>query len=554
VLFRSDLAAGTHNLRVDFADTLGSAWITAWFSGPGFEVPQEQRTGHEREWFASYWLNTYQRWDAMVSRSEGTGQLSHNWGDGGPGWNIPADNFSAKFERQVYFECGDYRFQLQHDDGGVLWIDGVKVIDNWNSSGNETAVRHLDRGYHELRVDYREFGGAASVSLGWEPVAGCAPESPAPQSPSGATLPWDSDVTLSWSAVSGATTYYAHIWDGAGFDRTSDWIASTTWPLGLLSPGDYTWEVKARNSYGDSLPSSPATFTVRRPPPAAPYNLRAAPALMSAIALAWDDAASDESGFAVYRNGEHIGDASANATTYEDNGLSVGTPYCYVVKAVNAMGESWPSNEACATIEAIPTPTPTQTPSPTVTPRTPTVTRTLTAQTPGVTRTATPRTPAVTHTPAQTPTLTRTPPAFLGYKIELPLITNGLAAPTPTLTATPSVGSSLSPGVLDPPSPAAPHFFDAVNVSFDYSTDEHNGVRIWAFPYSHGSLSPCYAYGGSDLYSYGQGSGMGRITIFAGGCGPVTVDQIRIEMHADEEPKELLEALDIPVDYQFHAP
>ena len=131
------LSEGDYDLRIEFADTMGNAKISAWWWGPGYDVPHEDRDTNQ--WYANYWLNPDLYWDPMVKRNEGAGALQHNWGDDGPGWNIPSDKFSAKFRRRVYFECGRYRFDLNHDDGARLRVDDELRLDRWGDVGAHSS-------------------------------------------------------------------------------------------------------------------------------------------------------------------------------------------------------------------------------------------------------------------------------------------------------------------------------------------------------------------------------------------------------------------------------
>jgi murein DD-endopeptidase MepM/ murein hydrolase activator NlpD len=93
-----------------------------------------------------------------------------------------------------------------------------------------------------------------------------APDPPTLISPSnGATLPDDADITLDWNSSSGATEYYAHLWGGPSIDIDSDWIGSTDWHIGQLWPGTYSWQIQARNQYGESNWSGTWSFTVAEP-------------------------------------------------------------------------------------------------------------------------------------------------------------------------------------------------------------------------------------------------------------------------------------------------
>lgn len=100
---------------------------------------------------------------------------------------------------------------------------------------------------------------------------------------------------------------------------------------------------------------------------------------------------------------------------------------------------------------------------------------------------------------------------------------------------------------LSPPSPAWLDFNEHVDITFDYSTNEASGVRIFVRPYTGGSLTPNYAAHGSPLYPYPGGSGSGWFTITS---GAVTVDQLRFQMLNADQSVLLLDFF-IDVDYHF---
>lgn len=81
--------------------------------------------------------------------------------------------------------------------------------------------------------------------------------------------------------------------------------------------------------------------------PKAPESLTANPAGESAIVLSWSAANGAES-YNVYQ-GTTVIATGVTGTTYIVEGLNIGTEYCYVVTAVNEIGESEYSEEACAT-------------------------------------------------------------------------------------------------------------------------------------------------------------------------------------------------------------
>lgn len=85
-----------------------------------------------------------------------------------------------------------------------------------------------------------------------------------------------------------------------------------------------------------------------------------------------------------------------------------------------------------------------------------------------------------------------------------------------------------------------------VTVTMGYSTDEATGVRIFARPFSGGSLSPGYSGSGSGLY-LGSGTASSSFTIMSGN---VLVDEIRIEVYASDNST-LLRRMWIPVRFRF---
>ncbi len=98
-------------------------------------------------------------------------QIDFDWGQGAPAAGLPVDHYSARWTGTLTPpETGDFTIGLTSDDGSRLYLDGNLVIDNWRdqAANTETAVVHLQAGQaHQIKVEYYENGGDASVSLGW---------------------------------------------------------------------------------------------------------------------------------------------------------------------------------------------------------------------------------------------------------------------------------------------------------------------------------------------------------------------------------------------------
>lgn len=123
---------------------------------------------------------------------------------------------------------------------------------------------------------------------------------------------------------------------------------------GLKNDTEYTYRVRAYNSFASS-PYSREASAVTGTPPAAPANLKVEVLSQNRIRLTWDDRANNERGFRIEckrgsRDFRQVATVSANATSFTDTDLEPGVEYVYRVQAYNVVGDSAYSNEAKATI------------------------------------------------------------------------------------------------------------------------------------------------------------------------------------------------------------
>ena len=132
---------------------------------------------HESDtsWEANFWNNTTLTGAAVLAREDET--LDFDWGEGAPDTTIPADNFSARWERHLNVaadETGNYIFTVEVDDGVRLWVGEELLVDSWIEQAKTSyqATMSLSEGQHLVRVEYLELTGAASISVNWarEPV------------------------------------------------------------------------------------------------------------------------------------------------------------------------------------------------------------------------------------------------------------------------------------------------------------------------------------------------------------------------------------------------
>ena len=177
---------------------------------------------------------------------------------------------------------------------------------------------------------------------------------PPPAAPTGVTaISGSQQVTLSWTAASGATSYSVYQGTSAGGEsatpaRSGIAGTSTTIP-GLTGGVTYFFVVRAANSSGTSPDSSEVSATVRT---AAPTSL-AAVGGDAQVSLSWSAATGADS-YNVYQGTNASGEAltpvqtGLTATSTVVSGLADGTTYFFTVRAVNSGGNSPASNEASA--------------------------------------------------------------------------------------------------------------------------------------------------------------------------------------------------------------
>lgn len=186
------------------------------------------------------------------------------------------------------------------------------------------------------------------------------PSVPALQSPGdGTTFDEGESISLSWSDT--GDEYYGEVAGGPGGTLTFGWQSGTSYNLGSQWAGyTYSWRVKARNDAGESGWSKTWAFTVR---PAVPADLRGQTVSCSEVNLYWDDNSGNEEGYKVYRDGACVDQVGANATSYQDTGLSESTSYSYYVKAFRGSVESDASNTVNVTTPSCSPPQPDLMPS-----------------------------------------------------------------------------------------------------------------------------------------------------------------------------------------------
>jgi fibronectin type 3 domain-containing protein len=174
-----------------------------------------------------------------------------------------------------------------------------------------------------------------------------------PNAPMGlAATAGNAQVTLNWTASSGATGYYVKrsTTSGGPYTQIATQSATSFVDSGLTNGTKYFYVASAYNSVGISANSAEVNATPVLSPPSTPVGL-AATAGNADVSLSWNSV-SGATSYHVKRStssGAETQIAAPASNNYTDSGLSNGTKYFYVVSAVNSGGESGNSAEVSAT-------------------------------------------------------------------------------------------------------------------------------------------------------------------------------------------------------------
>lgn len=186
-----------------------------------------------------------------------------------------------------------------------------------------------------------------------------------PAAPAGVTATGGlNQVSITWPAVSGATSYNIYWATASGVTTAGTKITSATnsyVQTGLAASTTYYYIVTAVNAAGQSAASAQVSAATNAPAvtiPAAPTGVSAAGGA-NQVSISWSAVSGATSYNIYYATTAGVTKASGakitNATTpYNQTGLAVGTTYYYVVTAVNSAGESAASAQASAATNAAP--------------------------------------------------------------------------------------------------------------------------------------------------------------------------------------------------------
>lgn len=241
-------------------------------------------------------------------------------------------------------------FASQSAVGSYTLVLAPTVLDDWGQElDQDTDDTPGEAGDDQYVAGFIITGNTAPTDLA------LSPDSIAENEPAGSTV-----GTLSTTDAEGGTFTYALVAGTGDADNASFSISGDQ----LLTAAAFDFETKSsyavrvRTTDDGSLSFEKAltvTVTDVPEPPTAPTGLTATAVSSSGIDLSWTDTSGNEDGFKVQRAPAGAGPWSdvtttaADATSFSDTGLAVGSTHHYRIIATNPAGDSAPGNTEAAT-------------------------------------------------------------------------------------------------------------------------------------------------------------------------------------------------------------
>ena len=170
--------SGVHEVKLEFLKTIDPAAVNVWWYGAG-ALPAAPAPDPAL-WRAEYFGNRDLQGRPAVVLNE-DGPINHDWGANGPGYDLPAEDFSARYTRMVDFACGRYRFNVHADDGVRVTVGKQAIVDSWKEQvGDFQPEVDLAGESLPVTVEYFQRGWGAALRVDWELIStsGCGGPNP----------------------------------------------------------------------------------------------------------------------------------------------------------------------------------------------------------------------------------------------------------------------------------------------------------------------------------------------------------------------------------------
>lgn len=350
------------------------------------------------QYLAEYFAATTQTGTPVTSRCEDS--IDSDYGTGHPaGVQVGDDRFSVRWTRVGDFTAGRYLFSSTADDGMVVRLDGVTVVDNGGGHTVRTLTTGVDvtAGPHTVVVTYQELTGAALAKMSYALPGLAAPCAAGrytaqyfantgyagtpvvtrcedavdedgdhgragPDVPGigtdGFSVRWTQQRTVAAGSqvlTSTADDGMVVLVDGAvALDNGGAHGPRTVTATRVLTAGVHTIRVSYVQGTGGAVAAFSMVPADQQAPPA-PTALVATTGTGS-VALSWT-ASPGATGYRVYRSstgtpgtgGTPLDPAGLTGTGYADSTATADTTWHYVVTATAGTLQSGPSNQVTAT-------------------------------------------------------------------------------------------------------------------------------------------------------------------------------------------------------------
>jgi len=228
------------------------------------------------------------------------------------------------------------------------------------SSGTSFVDAGLSNGttyFYVVSATYSGSPVAGGASADSSEVSATPQGATAPQPPTGlGATPGNAQVSLSWTASSGATTYNVKraTVTGGPYTTVGSPVGTSFTNTGLTNGTTYFYVVTAVNASGESGNSAEVSATPQAVAPAPPTGVSASANKPGRLSVRWTQSVTPgvtQNGvFRRTNTGTYPTSPTATIpanTQYQNDGLTKGTTYCYVVTAISGAVSSAPSNESC---------------------------------------------------------------------------------------------------------------------------------------------------------------------------------------------------------------
>ena len=166
------MAAGDHTLKLEYFENFGDAVVKLEMLKVAGSTPAPTPGSG---YLAKFWNTPDQveppaipATEPAVTRNDEA--VNFDWGSGTPDPQINLSDFVAVWTKTINFEAKNYKFTAAADDGIRIFIDNVAIVDEWHNSTMESyeVEKLMTAGAHDIRIEYYENEGLASVSFGFE--------------------------------------------------------------------------------------------------------------------------------------------------------------------------------------------------------------------------------------------------------------------------------------------------------------------------------------------------------------------------------------------------